>query len=1254
MTKQGQCRTAFSRADLLWGMFSTDSDAEQRTRLAASLGFVTETEEVAEDLTTPEITPRPSTEAEPDFTQTLPEEAAEPAEADNTESSASTSTYYRITDRQITESQADSDSDDLNQPPEWFIQAKPSILDETESRIPACHRVKPLHSELTRWARLEPFLQKALGSLNAGKQVDAERLVQQVANGEFVRHIPRQQHQSWAGSVRLLIDINDANFPYRRDFIHLREKLLQVRGAEGLEIQYVHDNDLGAYVLRYDQHREIIEPWQLPETDTPILVLSDLGMHGGSRRTLYSWLLFGQLLNAQGFRATVLLPVAERDIDSRLLQYFDCFVWNSHSDLKRVRGAYQADKDQRDYAAGIDSLLAYFFAALRVDVGLVRALRQLLPGEPGQQDAGRWQGFDIGHETALWRHAAVVHDGDEWGWRAAAKEDYLTAAGRQIKALSPTKQRQLVGLIGRYHAAYEVDELYFEAMHGLMMLERAAEIPGLVPDEVKLATEAFMADLVKTYAEHPESRLLDGWVQRYLVRHETDSVRRLAGQYWLPLMAFSWLHEEVREGKNSSEFPGYLSAEEKAEISRYINQTKATARYELRQQGQKLVLLNLDEETDAAESDWGHGGKVGYALLTLNLGDSRIFYVHTGKEGKTRNVSLNLAEAREGFGFPATGEHEFQIGREVFTVDVCASPHQKEDWMYAMGVDEHRLYAESCTEAGEVYRWWWWPPEIATITGIIPLGEWRVGIDPFGTPVTRTVTNRGFWYQEPELPLTGSRHGRDRYGLYEDVGTNTVIQRFRWVEPNTFMMGSPESEEGRSINETQHQVNLTQGYWLADTATTENFWFMEHLTRPSSFSTKTGETPIANISWNQIKYFIEQTREKYSWLELRLPTEAEWENACRAGSEGAFNIKGNLSTAKVNYRGTWLHKENTWGTGALRSIQDAKKYLPNKWGLYQMHGNVWEYCQDSTSNSSYFFENIDDYPKKTVTDPVNLEEYDSHRIVRGGSWFYAGIQCRSAARDYIHEESHDSDVGFRLARNHDAKTTRKTKPIKKTKQRPIPTYYHKHTIYPKEFPESWASDWGEDEYGIWMDFTYKGVTQRFRWCEPGKFLMGSPENEIGRGNNELQHNVSFAKGFWIADTTVTQELWSTIMEENPSHFIEKNLPVDNVNWDESQEFIIRLNSLKPELRLVLPTEAQWEYACRSGTTSAFSCGNRLPPEQANFGRKYPGYEDNEQHLAKTTEAKKYQPNHWGIFQMHGNVMEWCNDSYLQYKKIAQG
>ncbi|MCB1937316.1 MAG: formylglycine-generating enzyme family protein [Nitrosomonas sp.] len=210
-----------------------------------------------------------------------------------------------------------------------------------------------------------------------------------------------------------------------------------------------------------------------------------------------------------------------------------------------------------------------------------------------------------------------------------------------------------------------------------------------------------------------------------------------------------------------------------------------------------------------------------------------------------------------------------------------------------------------------------------------------------------------------------------------------------------------------------------------------------------------------------------------------------------------------------------------------------------------------------------------------------------------------------------------------------------------------------HKILPDKFPESWASDWGEDEFGLWMAFTYKGVKQAFRWCEPGTFLMGSPEDEPERLDNELQHEVTLTKGFWIADTPVTQALWQVVMGENPGRFQGEERPVENVSWDDAQVFITKMNDLKPELKLCLPSEAQWEYACRAGTATSFSWGDQIDSSLVNFDGNYP-YNDGHksEYREQTVDVKELPCNDWGLYQMHGNVWEWCQDLFVSHKLIT--
>ena len=179
-----------------------------------------------------------------------------------------------------------------------------------------------------------------------------------------------------------------------------------------------------------------------------------------------------------------------------------------------------------------------------------------------------------------------------------------------------------------------------------------------------------------------------------------------------------------------------------------------------------------------------------------------------------------------------------------------------------------------------------------------------------------------------------------------------------------------------------------------------------------------------------------------------------------------------------------------------------------------------------------------------------------------------------------------------------------------------------------------------------------GAEMEMIYCPPGEFMMGSPANEEGRYDDETQHRVRLTKGFWLGKYPVTQRQWRSVMGSNPSHFKGDDLPVERVSWDDCQEFIKKVNaSLGCGARL--PTEAEWEYACRAGTTTAYSWGNALNGDRANSDGNYPcGTAKKGPYLKKTTLVGKYGANPWGLCDMHGNVWEWCADWYGDYSGDA--
>jgi len=175
-----------------------------------------------------------------------------------------------------------------------------------------------------------------------------------------------------------------------------------------------------------------------------------------------------------------------------------------------------------------------------------------------------------------------------------------------------------------------------------------------------------------------------------------------------------------------------------------------------------------------------------------------------------------------------------------------------------------------------------------------------------------------------------------------------------------------------------------------------------------------------------------------------------------------------------------------------------------------------------------------------------------------------------------------------------------------------------------------------------------GAEMEMIYCPPGEFMMGSPTSEEGRNDDETQHRVRLTKGFWLGKYPVTQKQWQSVMGSNPSKFKGDDCPVEEVSWDDCQVFIKNVNAaLGCGARL--PTEAEWEYACRAGTTTAYFWGNALNGDRANCDGNYPcGTKTKGPYLARTTPVGTYEANPWGLCDIHGNVCEWCADRYGDY------
>jgi formylglycine-generating enzyme required for sulfatase activity len=241
------------------------------------------------------------------------------------------------------------------------------------------------------------------------------------------------------------------------------------------------------------------------------------------------------------------------------------------------------------------------------------------------------------------------------------------------------------------------------------------------------------------------------------------------------------------------------------------------------------------------------------------------------------------------------------------------------------------------------------------------------------------------------------------------------------IPPGTFAMGSPKGEKDREEHELQHDVTLTKPFYLAKYPVTQEQYERIAGKSPSYFRTDgkfkdrvanldTKQFPVEAVSWDDADGFCQTAAKKVTWGKLMLPTEAQWEYACRAGTETPFYFGDVLDGDQANCDGNYPYGTTTKGPCLKRTCKVGgdpdKEYKPNNFGLYDMHGNVWQWCLD-------YYGPYDGLKKE---DPVQLDkDTQKRRVLRGGSWGNSGRNCRAANRYGNAADDRYSSVGFRVA-----------------------------------------------------------------------------------------------------------------------------------------------------------------------------------------------------------------------------------------------
>jgi formylglycine-generating enzyme required for sulfatase activity len=229
----------------------------------------------------------------------------------------------------------------------------------------------------------------------------------------------------------------------------------------------------------------------------------------------------------------------------------------------------------------------------------------------------------------------------------------------------------------------------------------------------------------------------------------------------------------------------------------------------------------------------------------------------------------------------------------------------------------------------------------------------------------------------------------------------------RWIEPTsgmafveipagTFVMGSPLDEPGREAQESQHTVTVSRTFWMGAYEVTQSQWTRVMGTNPSHFHSS-DDLPVEDVTWYDVQHFLERLTASSRGRSFRLPTEAEWEYACRAGTRSPYNIGSSLTRADANISPT-----PDTPLAARGQTMKVGSFPPNAWGLYDMHGNVWEWTSDERCP----------YPERPVTDP-HASCGAPVKVIRGGSWYFAADSARCALRYTHRPQDRGFSLGFR-------------------------------------------------------------------------------------------------------------------------------------------------------------------------------------------------------------------------------------------------
>lgn len=496
----------------------------------------------------------------------------------------------------------------------------------------------------------------------------------------------------------------------------------------------------------------------------------------------------------------------------------------------------------------------------------------------------------------------------------------------------------------------------------------------------------------------------------------------------------------------------------------------------------------------------------------------------------------------------------------------------------------------------------------------------------------------------------------------QEIVLNEIINAMVYVEGGTFTMGVvPELD-----NESFDDVTLSD-FYISKYEVTQKQWETIMGDNPSQFSflTDNDNYPVEHVTWNDCMAFVEQLR-SLTGLEFRLPTEAQWEYAARGGQKSkSYMYSGSNDPDEVAWQ--WQNSEQDFYCNEFPHLNGKQRYphkvgkkKPNELGLYDMSGNVAEWCFDQYGD---YYSNYLHYC--SLRNPTGAKSGD-FRVFRGGS-YASGVmpinnECCVDYRQKTLPHLKEEPIGMRLAiyiddnssDNNSTKTLCEGEVIDEHDGEDIDTCNTEDIDaleWDGPYSPTWSSNVSPEQKRILTELIKSMVK-----IDGGYFIMGADSkvyNEINRKlNGGVAHKV-YISDFLIGKYEITQEQWECVMGYNPSFFKGSHRPVENISWNDCCKFILKLNAITG-LSFSFPTEAQWEYAGRGGMIGMISKDNNDRLFSKDY--KYSDIDSVAWHYENTSETNIVglkQANELGLHDMIGNVAEWCYDIFDLYRSEDQ-